>query len=188
MKRNTIEKKRYNEVLNSLKSVEIDKDIGNYIKNITGKYPESCMIGKDLENQFIELYKGVPAIGLNRKEQSFVNGINFNDDKKEIRKLVRQFIILHEYGHLYDYLKNYIINGEYKIADTIFGNKDEITKSESEANNYAFDNMYRKDRKVILDNSDLTKEKIKNAKEELRSKEGYHKSSQYIANSKYFRY
>lgn len=188
VKQKSFEKKRYNEVLQSLKSIEIDKDIGNYIKNVTGKYPESSFVGRDVVNHFVELYKGIPAIGLSTEEQKNINGINFNNDKKEIRKLVRQFIILHEYGHLYDYLKQYIETGEYKIIDTIFGDKDEVTNSESDANNYAFNSIYRKDRRKLLVNSDLTKEKINKAKDELNSKEGYHKSSQYIAKSKYFKY
>ena len=188
VKQKSLEKKRYNEVLQSLKSIEIDRDIGNYIKNVTGKYPESSFIGRDVVNHFVELYKGIPAIGLNTEEQKNINGISFNNDKKEIRKLVRQFIILHEYGHLYNYLKQYIETGEYKIVDTMFGNKDEVTNSESDANNYTFNNIYRKGRRELLANSDLTKEKINNAKDELNRGKEYHKSSQYIAKSKYFKY
>lgn len=102
--------------------------------------------------------------------------------------MVRQFIILHEYGHLYNYLKQYIETGKHKIVDTIFGDKDEVTNSESDVNNYAFNNIYRKDRRGLLTNSDLTKEKINNAKDELNRGKEYHKSSQYIAKSKYFKY
>lgn len=89
---------------------------------------------------------------------------------------------------MFEYFKHYIITGEYKIVDTLSGKKEEITDSESNANNYALKNMYRKDRRELLKNSDLSKEKIKNAKKDLDNLKGYHVSSTYLAKLNYFDY
>ena len=185
VKRNAIEKTRYNEFLKSLNSVQIHKDIREYVKNVTGKDSENC---KYFENCLVELAKGVPVIGLDREEHEYANGINFNLNSKQMRKNVRQFIILHEYGHLFDYFKHYIITGEYKITGTFGSKKEEITDSESSANNYALKNMYRKNRRELLKNSDLSKEKIENAKRDLNDPKGYHLGSTYVAKVNYFNY
>ena len=113
VKRNALEKTRYNEILKSLKSIQIHKDIREYVKNVTGKEPESCSMGKYFQNCLVELAKGVPVIGLDRKEHEYANGINFNLNSEQMRKNVKQFIVLHEYGHLFEYFKHYIITDDY---------------------------------------------------------------------------
>ena len=188
VKRNALEKTRYNEILKSLKSIQMHKDIREYVKNVTGKDPESCSMGKYFQNCLVELARGVPVIGLDREEHEYANGIKFNLNSKQMRKNVRQFIILHEYGHLFDYFKHYIITGKYKITGTFGGKKEEITDSESSANNYALKNMYRKDRRELLKNSDLSKEKIEDAKRDLNDPKGYHLGSTYLAKVNYFNY
>lgn len=190
IRKKAIEKKRFNEILQKLKSPEVDKDTYNYVKNVLGTVP-NITLGKDSENHFIELAKGVPAIGLSTKEQEYVNGIRFNINDKKIRKNVRQFIILHEYGHLFEYLKRFVEDGKFEVIDTFDRDIEKVTKSESDANTYALNNMYRKDRREMLKNSDLSKKKIDYAKEELNSGKGYHKSSQYLAgipSEKFFNY
>lgn len=184
VKKRVFEKRRYKELLDNLKSPEVDKDTANYVKNILGDVPK-ISLGKDTENQFVELAKGVPIIGLSSEERKYASGIDFsNAEGKEIKKIIRQFIILHEYGHLYEYMKKYVETGKYEIVDTFDSDVDKVTDSESGANAYAFDNLYRKDRKKFIENSDLTKERIKNAKDELEHRNelgGYRKSSQYLA-------
>lgn len=70
-------------------------------------------MGKYFQNCLVELAKGVPVIGLDRKEHEYANGINFNLNSEQMRKNVKQFIVLHEYGHLFEYFKHYIITDDY---------------------------------------------------------------------------
>lgn len=87
--------------------------------------------------------------------------VDFKDERlvqnKDIERIIKTFAILHEYGHLYDYLYNIIKNGEAEITDTLKSflakNYKEIIDSEGKANAYAMDNIYRKDRLKLV-NSD----------------------------------
>ena len=48
--------------------------------------------------------------------------------------------------------------------------------------------MYRKDRRELLKNSDLSKEKIEDAKRDLNDPKGYHLGSTYLAKVNDFNY
>lgn len=77
------------------------------------------------------------------------NGIYFKNADK-IRPLIKKFLIGHEYGHLYDFLKRYIETGKKDTVDTSTGKDEEVENSEGSANAYSIDNMYRKDRSNLL--------------------------------------
>ena len=103
---------------------------------------------------------------------------NLEDSK--IEKLVRQGTALHEYGHLYDWLKEYIETGKVEnfqgTMDLVRDGKyEELEKREGVANAYFIDNTYRKDRRELLKNSkgfkDLDKS-IKAVNDERKKVEG----------------
>ena len=111
---------------------------------------------------------------------------------------MKKLIILHEYGHLYNFLKDFIETGKAEIVDTLSANrkdrKDRID-SEGKANAYALENMYRKDRRELIKNSDLNNERIKKAKESLKKEDGvYNIKDDYLidldkfSKKKYFDY
>lgn len=80
-----------------------------------------------------------------------VNGFKFNSSDDEIREIVNKFILSHELGHIYEYLKDLVENGRTELVDTYREqDRNKVTNSESKANSYAIDNMYRKDRRELL--------------------------------------
>ena len=88
---------------------------------------------------------------------------------------MKKFIILHEYGHLYNFLKDFIETGKAEIVDTLSAN--------------------RKDRIELIKNSDLNNERIKKAKESLKKEDGvYNIKDDYLigldkfSKKKYFDY
>ena len=66
-------------------------------------------------------------------------------------------MIMHEYGHLFEFLKEVVETGKVEIKGTVGlaldGRYDELENLEGKANAYAIDNMYRKDRRELLKNS-----------------------------------
>ena len=73
--------------------------------------------------------------------------------------------------------------------------KQNVNDSETGANAYAIDNMYRKDRRELIKNSDLNNERIKKAKESLKKEDGvYNIKDDYLigldkfSKKKYFDY
>lgn len=86
-----------------------DKDIKNYIKNITNSNPEWLAL-KDKnsslrqENERLAyLTFGTPAF-----DKKTTDDWQINITEKELKKIIRKEIILHEYGHLFEYLKEVI--------------------------------------------------------------------------------
>ena len=119
----------------------------------------------------------VPVIFLNLKNKR-PNTYDFFFKSKDprIQSLIREFILRHEFGHAYEYIKDYVEKGEAKIIDneTDFKNgtatSKEILDSEGKANAYAFDTMYRKDRRELLKNSPIKVKSLEKAKNKAREK------------------
>lgn len=109
-------------------------------------------------------------------EGRYLNGFDFTQKQlKDIENTVWKFIIMHEQGHLFNYLKQLIETGTHKPVGTVmfqFSEKDkrDVNNSETDANAYAIDNMYRKDRRELLKNS-----KLEQATELNRLKDAYTK-------------
>ena len=82
---------------------------------------------------------------------------------------------MHEQGHLYNYLIQAIEKGTVQPVGTAMFNfsekdKKDVNDSEVGANAYALDNMYRKDRREFLKNSN-----VKEAEKLERLKDAYTK-------------
>lgn len=155
-------------------SKDSDKDISNYIKNITNNKPEwlalksyqKNAVGGLIQNndQLPYLVFGTPTMPKDKTPTDF--GIKTGN--KILRKNIRKCIIMHEYGHLFEFLKNVIVTGEGEVIDTINSSAPEVIDSEGKANAYAIDNMYRKDRRELLKNSEgYTKNEIKKSLEKV---------------------
>ena len=135
-------------------SKENDKRIDSYIKNINGEKLKWFSLKKEnTENSpggikqnygelpYLEL--GTPRLPKDKLQDDF----GFKTSTKELRKNIRKFIIMHEYGHLFEFMKDVITTGEGGIVDTLNDDPRKVIDSEGKANAYALDNMYRKDRR-----------------------------------------
>ena len=97
------------------------------------------------------------------EKDRYLNGFDFTEKQaKENENIIWKFIIMHEQGHLFEYLKNLIETGtirQVSTSDFQFSQKDKqnVNDSEAGANAYAIDNMYRKDRRELLKNSSFEK-------------------------------
>lgn len=169
-----------------------DKKTGDYIHNVVGSKPNwltlsSKEVFNDAEKNGVVGGGEEPAIlGIGvpkfkgKIEKS--NGFKFDISEKEMRKKLRRFIILHEYGHLYDWMKQMVENNYGKIISTFDKDVDKVTDSEGKANAYALDNMYRKDRRELLKNSGVKISDFDDA--EKRLKGGHTKFDEYLAGTK----
>ena len=148
-------------------SKQTKKNVAAYYKEIMGtdpkvKYKES---NKENSNYMYIDKKDKPTIKLNTNEkieldddgEYAIAGLTFKKLPDGLEKIIKKFIINHENGHLYDYLKEYMEKGKTTFLDSYTGNYKRVADSEGVANAYAIDNMYRKDRRELIKNSDLDK-------------------------------
>ena len=150
---------RYNIIIELLKDNKLEskktKDADNYVKNITGEKPKIITYKNKNFSGLVADYQGLPKLVLRTEVDEYSNGLKFSNlEKKEIRDNIRKFIIYHEYGHLYEFLKDFIETGQAEIIDTQTARPSEVIDNEGKANAYAIDNMYRKDRRELLKNSE----------------------------------
>ena len=150
---------RYNIIIELLKDNKLEskktKDVDNYVKNITGEKPKIITYKNKNFSGLVADYQGLPKLVLRTEVDEYSNGLKFSNlEKKEIRDNIRKFIIYHEYGHLYEFLKDFIETGQAEIIDTQTARPSEVIDNEGKANAYAIDNMYRKDRRELLKNSE----------------------------------
>lgn len=54
---------------------------------------------------------GLPFLYISQEHETEANGISLTKDAENLKKNMKKFIILHEYGHLYNFLKDYIETG-----------------------------------------------------------------------------
>ena len=150
---------RYNIIIELLKDNKLEskktKDADNYVKNITGEKPKIITYKNKNFSGLVADYQGLPKLVLRTEVDEYSNGLKFSNlEKKEIRDNIRKFIIYHEYGHLYEFLKDFIETGQAEIIDTQTARPSEVIDNEGKANAYVIDNMYRKDRRELLKNSE----------------------------------
>ena len=133
----------------------------------------------------------MPKLVLRTEVDEYSNGLKFSNlEKKEIRDNIRKFIIYHEYGHLYEFLKDFIETGKAEIIDTQTARPSEVIDNEGKANAYAIDNMYRKDRRELLKNSSFEKtDKLDRLKDAYKKSKTFEKTRKSIEKEKsYFDY
>lgn len=144
-------------------SKESNTDIANYVKNVTEVEPQ-WFINKGKSNAtFLDSNNQPRIIIANDKDINKIKPLDYaisNNNAKKISKIIRQEIILHEYGHLYDFLKMLIDTGEAYITDTLRDDANKVIESEEKANAFAIDNMYRKDRRKLLSVSSYSTGKL----------------------------
>lgn len=138
---------------------------------------------------------GLPFLYISQEHETEANGISLTKDTENLKKNMKKFIILHKYGHLYNFLKDFIETGKAEIVDTLSASRKDRIDLEGKANAYALENMYRKDRRELIKNSDLNNERIKKAKESLKKEDGvYNIKDDYLigldkfSKKKYFDY
>ena len=54
---------------------------------------------------------GLPFLYISQEHETEANGISLTKDTENLKKNMKKFIILHEYGHLYNFLKDFIEAG-----------------------------------------------------------------------------
>lgn len=194
---------RYNFVIRCLQEAKKGSEIVNKKGRLDAeKYVES--LGFKLTDVPASISKeskitvdkfGLPFLYISQEHETEANGISLTKDAENLKKNMKKFIILHEYGHLYNFLKDYIETGEAEIVDTLSASRKDRIDSEGKANAYALENMYRKDRRELIKNSDLNNERIKKAKESLKKEDGvYNIKDDYLigldkfSKKKYFDY
>jgi hypothetical protein len=171
LKNKKIEKERLNEWKKYFENYEPSEETINFYKEKMGtkpKFPISSINDKD--SNFlagVEPYRLQTTFNKSFEikhisdEGRYLNGFNFTEEQiKNTEKNIWKFIIMHEQGHLFEYLKQIIETGTYiPIGTSMFQfsqkDKEDVNKSEVSANAYAIDNMYRKDRRDFLKNSKL---------------------------------
>lgn len=148
-----------------------NKDVNSYLTNVLDTKPTAWKtVGGD-NNSLNQEDGQLPYFKINAPKFSSEytkDDMGFRTNTKEIRKNIRKFIVMHEYGHLYNFLKNVIETGKGYIVDTIEDDPIEVIDSEDKANAYAIDNMYRKDIRNLLKNSKTNKKDFAEAAERLK--------------------
>lgn len=133
-----------------------------YIKNTLGYEPEArTKMSKFGSNSFSQRFKSVYLTNSKRSENAYsvpVGGGNFDYVDKnfeEYSKIWNKMIALHEYTHVFDYLKNYIENGKADLGVKYTEQMNSKVKDvEGSAMAGETDLLYRKDRRTILKNQE----------------------------------
>ena len=77
-------------------------------------------------------------------------------------------MLLHEYGHLFEIFKYYILTGDIKIINTLTASIEDIEASEGKANVFAIDNMHRKERRELLKQAETKLKDFEESEKKLR--------------------
>lgn len=157
----TKEKKRLALVKKFLKlgPVLSSKKGREFVKNTTGNEPEfRTRMSLSGENAFSQRFKNVVFTNSKMSDSKYmvpVGGGDLNSfDKNEFERLYKiwnKMIILHEYTHVFDYLKNYIETGKASLGiKGTYEMSDKVKDVEGSAMAGETDLVYRKDRREIL--------------------------------------
>lgn len=163
------EQKRFKEVLRlTLQQItEVNPEIKSKIKEITNDNVAWDTDSTNGDNCFYFDGHSYPRVLINFKGiNNFLNGFNF---KNPNNKIVKKFLVYHEYGHLYEFLKSYVLTGNGKIVDTRNDSTEKVSDSEGKANSFAIDGMYRKDRRELLKNTSENIEDFEKSKKEMEN-------------------
>lgn len=157
LKNKKIELERYKELLRaSVKESRLTSpEIKEFIKQEMGFYPkfEAREYTEDDKCAFAygdKKYILVNKDNVNKTTNSA--GLFFQDDK-EIRNIISKFILGHEYGHLFDFMKRYVETGKKYIIPTKVDTPKEAKateESEGSASGFSIEGLYRKDRWELL--------------------------------------
>jgi len=160
-----------------------DKQIKKYLDEVIGIVPQWLTVKSNSDDSsFEQAANKETRVALATGEINNIKPGDFRIGKvedKKLEKIIRQEIALHEYGHLFNWLKKYIVTGEIpKLEDTMElaknGKYEEIENLEGKANAYAIDNIYRKDRRELLKKSDGYRnldKSIKSVRDERKGKQ-----------------
>ena len=160
--RKNIEFKLYNEVLNKISKMPESEPRSKYIirKLIGDDYPDirayDCDEKTDQIGTQINEKTKMPYLLISSRVTSYLNGFKFEKEFPDMYSKLFNFALLHEYGHVFEYLKNLIEKGSAKLIDTINEkDRDKVADSEGKANKYAIKNMYRKDRRELFKDAQI---------------------------------
>lgn len=104
-----------------------DKRMEQYIKDISKVEPKWDIRGNRVDQFTQDKYSKYPYITINTDLFYYGNGFKVDDKNLADKKVLKRFIINHEYGHLYEYLKKFIEgDNNPKIVDTMNGDTKEI--------------------------------------------------------------
>lgn len=167
LKQKLNEYKRFEEIKKIGKNSrnKTDKNVKAYITKSFGKKPE-WQIEKG-ENKMTYNSNNIPIIYQNNKNIPVGSKLEtwnttYNFENQIIIDVYNKLLAEHEYGHLYDWLKKYIETGKKeRLSGTGNKNKTAASKEEGEADKYAFNNVYRKDRRDFLKHTEYTTKDLK---------------------------
>lgn len=143
-------------------------NVNKYLKDIFGKgtsYPVVAYAKNGVADD-----DEIPNVFLKLNGQKNTPEFNLQSKKPEIIKILNKYIALHELGHIFNYFKHFIENGEVKKitpSDVAFekGDYKELLDSEGKANAYALDNMSKDDRMELLKNSSIKRKTLDRSKD-----------------------
>lgn len=210
LKNKKVEKERLEDLKKYFKNYEPSEETIKWFKEKIGVKPEfpigsvsnpesnspGGVEGYRLFTTFVRDFNVKNITGKNR----YLNGFDFTEENaKKFENIIWKFIIMHEQGHLYNYLIQAIEKGTVQPVGTAMFNfsekdKKDVNDSEVGANAYALDNMYRKDRREFLKNSNVKEaeklERLKDAYTKGLSNKSktYKKTKESIEKEKYFNY
>ena len=110
-----VEYSRYNFVIRCLQEAKkgsetVNKkgrlDAEKYVESLGFKLTDISKESKITADKF-----GLPFLYISQEHETEANGISLIKDVESLKKNMKKFIILHEYGHLYNFLKDFIEAG-----------------------------------------------------------------------------
>ena len=81
-------------------------DAEKYVESLGFKLTDISKESKITADKF-----GLPFLYVSQEYETETNGISATKDTESLKKNMKKFIILHEYGHLYNFLKDFIEAG-----------------------------------------------------------------------------
>lgn len=147
---------------------KIEPNLKNKMKEILDDEPGwYASNSNDGNNKVYDDGINAPYLMLNfeKFKNNILNGFVF---KNPNQKIIRKFLLLHEYGHLFEIFKYYILTGDIKIINTLAASIEDVEDSEGKANTFAIDNMYRKERRELLKQAETKLRDFEESEKKLR--------------------
>ena len=110
-----VEYSRYNFVIRCLQEAKkgsetVNKkgrlDAEKYVESLGFKLTDVPKESKIAADKF-----GLPFLYISQEHETEANGISLTKDTESLKKNMKKFIMLHEYGYLYNFLKDFIETG-----------------------------------------------------------------------------
>ena len=110
-----VEYSRYNFAIRCLQEAKKGSEMANKKGRLDAeKYVESLgfkLTDISKESKITADKLGLPFLYISQEHETEANGISLTKDTESLKKNMKKFIILHEYGHLYNFLKDFIEAG-----------------------------------------------------------------------------